>query len=135
MGPASRRFRALAHSHLAHLAGAFLVMGSWAFIANRDHAVDEALTAAVLQGTLSACVTLTLKSFIEKIAPRFSGHAALALPPLLAFCLVGGVLILLHRVSGTPELLATVALPLAAATVYAAVYNLALWKRRHAAST
>ena len=135
MTPASRWLRVLARSHLAHLLGAFVVMAGWAFFANRGHALSDALAAAALQGALSAAVTLSLKTFIEKIAPRFTGSAALVLPPLLAFCIVGGVLVLLHRLNGTPEILATVALPLTAATVYAAVYNLALWKRRRPVST
>ena len=135
MSSASHRFQALAHSHFAHLAGAFVVMGSWAFFANRGHALGEAVTAALLQGTLSACVTLSLKTFLEKIAPRFSGRAALAMPPLAAFLVVGAVLTLVHSLNHTPELLATIALPLAAATGYAAVYNVALWKKRRAAGT
>ncbi|GAB4362937.1 MAG: hypothetical protein Kow00114_18590 [Kiloniellaceae bacterium] len=135
MNPVSHRFRALAHSHFAHLLGAFVVMGSWAFFANRGHAAADALTAAVLQGTLSAAVTLSLKTFIEKVAPRFTGSAVLLVPPLAAFAVVGGILTLLHRLNGTPELLATVALPLTAATGYAAVYNYALWRRRPAVGT
>ena len=126
------RLAALASSHLAHLAGAFFVMGSWAFFANRGHAFADAATAAVLQGALSALVTLSLKTFIEKVAPRSSGRAALVLPPLAAFVLVGAVLILVHRVGGTPEVAGTIALPLAAATAYAAVYSYALWKSRRA---
>ncbi|WP_340116366.1 hypothetical protein [Pelagibius sp. 7325] len=135
MNPASRHIHALAHSLLAHLTGAFLVMGSWAFFANRGHAFDAAVTAAALQGTISACVTLSLKTFIERIAPRFAGRAALAVPPLAAFTLVGAVLTLLHSLNGTPELLATIALPLVAATGYAAVYNFAIWKKRRTAGT
>ena len=126
------RLAALARSSFAHLAGAFLVMGSWAFFANYGHGVGDALAAAVLQGVLSALVTLSLKTFVEKIAPRFSGRAALVLPPLAAFVIVGAVLILAHRVAATPEVPGTIALPLAAATGYAAVYNAALWRRRRA---
>jgi hypothetical protein len=128
MTPASRRVHALAHSHLAHLTGAFVVMGSWAFFANSRHTFGAALTAAVLQDTLSACATLSLKTFIERIAPRCSGGMALVILPLAAFVVVGAALTLLHRLGHTPEILATIALPLAAATTYAAVYNYALWK-------
>lgn len=128
----ARHLDTLARSHVAHLAGAFLVMGSWAFFANRGHPLADAATAAVLQGVLSALVTLTLKCFIETIAPRFSGWAALLLPPLLTFAVVGTLLIVVHRVGGTREAAGTIALPLAAATGYAAVYNVALWKKRRA---
>ena len=130
MAPASHRLHALAQSHLAHLTGAFVVMGSWAFFANSGHAFDDALTAAVLQGSLSALITLTLKTFIEKVAPHLSGRKTLWIPPLAAFTVVGLGLMLLHHLSGTPEILATIALPLTAATVYAAVYNFTLWRTR-----
>ena len=120
----------LARANAAHLFGAFVVMGLWAWFANSGHGTEAALSAAALQGTLSACVTLTLKTFIDKIAPRFAGPAALVLPPLAAFALVGGVLAILHGLNGTPEPLATIALPLAAATAYAAVYSYALWRGR-----
>ena len=124
------RFETLARSHGAHLAGAFVVMGGWAFFANSGHGPDDALAAAALQGTLSALVTLSLKSFIERIAARLPGAAAVALPPLATFGVVGVVLMLLHRLGGTPEIFRTVALPLTAATSYAAVYGYLLWRRR-----
>src|SRR5690606_14691864 len=117
------RFGAHARSHSAHLAGAFFVMGSWAFFANYGHGPGDALAAALLQGVLAALVTLSLKTFVEKIASRFSGRAALVLPPLAAFVIVGAVLILVPRVAATPEVAGTIALPLAAASAYAAVYN------------
>jgi len=124
------RLATLARSHLAHLAGAFLVMGSWAFVANRGHGVESAMAAALLQGAMSALVTLSLKTFIEKLALRMSGGAALAVPPVAAFAAVGLVLILLHRLNGTPEVVATIALPLTAATGYAAGYSYTLWRCR-----
>jgi hypothetical protein len=126
------RFEALARSHGAHLTGAFVVMGGWAFFANSGHGPGDALAAAALQGTLSALVTLSLKSFIERIAARLPGATAVALPPLAAFGVVGVVLMLLHRLGGTPEIFRTVALPLIAATSYAAIYSYLLWRRRRA---
>jgi len=122
----------LAHSNASHALGAFCAMGGWAFFANSGHAVEDAGTAAVLQGVLSACITLTLKTIIEHLAPRFAGTAALWAPPLLAACLSATLLTTLHALSGTPELLLTVALPLTVATAYAAVYNFSLWKLRRA---
>ena len=127
-------FQRIARSHLSHALGAFCAMGAWAFFANSGHALGEAFTAAVLQGALSACITLTLKTIIEKLAPRFVGRTALWAPPALAACLSASLLTLLHSLNGTPEILLTVALPLSIATSYAAIYNYALWKQRRARS-
>jgi hypothetical protein len=120
----------LAKSNLAHMAGAFLAMGGWALFANRTHGLAAALPAAVLQGALSAGITLTLKTVVERLAPRFAGMAALFAPPLIAAGLSAALLTTLHRLAGTPEVLATVALPLTVAASYAAIYNTSLWAAR-----
>jgi len=122
----------LAGSSFAHVLGAFFVMGSWGFFANSAHGAEAAITAGIVQGVLSACITLTLKTFVERLAPRFSGRAALWGPPALAALIAGALLTMLHRLSGTPEVLYTVALPLSAATGYAAIYNYTLWRSRKA---
>jgi hypothetical protein len=67
---------------------------------------------------------------VERLAPRFHGAAALWAPPALAACVSAGLLTALHALSGTPEILATVALPLTVATSYACLYNISLWKLR-----
>lgn len=110
--------------------GAFLAMGGWALFANRAHGLNAALPAAVLQGALSAGITLTLKTVVERLAPRFGGLAALCLPPLIAAALSAALLTTLHHLAGTPEVFATVALPLAVATSYAAIYNFSLFAAR-----
>jgi hypothetical protein len=120
----------LARSSAVHMLGAFLAMGSWALFANRAHGLAAALPAAVLQGALSACITLTLKTVVERLAPRFAGLAALCAPPLIAAGLSAALLTTLHSLAGTPEVLATVALPLIVATSYAAIYNTSLWAAR-----
>ena len=120
----------LARSNLAHMLGAFLVMGGWALFANHAHGFAAALPAAILQGLLSAGITLTLKTVIERLAPRFAGVAALFAPPLIAAGLSAVLLTTLHHLAGTPEILATVALPLTVATSYAAIYNYSLFAMR-----
>jgi hypothetical protein len=120
----------LARSHAVHALGAFIAMGSWAFFANRAHGLPAALTAGALQGVLSAGITLSLKTTVERLAPRFHGAAALWAPPALAALVSAGLLTALHALSGTPEILATVALPLTVATSYACLYNISLWKLR-----
>lgn len=122
----------IARSHAGHALGAFCAMGGWAYIANSAHRPEEALTAALLQGLLSAAITLTLKTAIEKLAPRFAAGTALWAPPLLAACLSAGLLTLLHSLAGTPEVFLTIVLPLSVATIYATVYNYTLWKQHRA---
>ncbi|MCV0349654.1 MAG: hypothetical protein K5863_06225 [Nitratireductor sp.] len=127
MSPALAR---LARSSAVHMAFAFLAMGSWAVFANRGHAMPRPLVAGMVQGLLSACITLFLKRIVEWLTSRFSGLGALVLPPLIA-CLVSATLLTtIHAAAGTPEILATVALPLTVATSYAALYTYTLWSAR-----
>ena len=115
-------------SSAVHMAGAFVLMGGWAALANRGHPMGARLLAGLVQGTLSAVITLGLKRMVEAMAQRLPGRAALALPPVAAFCLSAALLTTLHRLTGTPEILATIALPLTVSTAYAALYSHALWR-------
>ncbi len=122
----------IAESSAAHVLGAFLLMGAWGWFANRAHPLVDALLAGAVQGTLSACVTLVLKKLVERIGAALPGGASLVAPPLCA----GGLSLLflysVHSLAGTPEVWATIALPLTVATGYAMVYNAILWRRRRA---
>ena len=60
------------------------LMGSWAVFANRAHPMPAPLLAGLIQGTLSALITLLLKRGIEYLASRFTGLAALLAPPVIA---------------------------------------------------
>ena len=120
----------LAGSSALHVLLAFLAMGGWAVFANRAHVMPAPLLAGVVQGGLSACITLFLKRLIELLAARLDGTLALVVPPVAA-CLVSLTLLTtIHALSGTPEIAATIALPLTVATGYAAIYNFSLWKAR-----
>lgn len=77
------RLRALAASSGVHVLFAFVAMGGWAVFANRAHAMPKPLTAGLVQGALSACLTLFLKSAIDVLSKRVSGLAAYAVPPLV----------------------------------------------------
>ncbi|MFN3209793.1 MAG: hypothetical protein ACE369_12505 [Roseovarius sp.] len=113
----------LLRSNAAHMAGGFVLMGGWATFANSAHPMPAPLVAGLVQGALSACVTLLLKSVIEVFLPRLSGTPGLVLPPLACCGLSVMLLSLAHRAAGTPEILATLALPVTVATSYAALYN------------
>lgn len=108
------------------MAAAFVAMGGWALFANRGHPMPAPLIAALVQGTISAVITLFLKRVIEAISARLSGRAAVLLPPLAAAMISAGLLISLHIGAGTPEIAATIAVPLSVSTGYALIYSLAL---------
>jgi mannose/fructose/N-acetylgalactosamine-specific phosphotransferase system component IIC len=118
-----------ANSTIAHVGFAFLVMGGWAVFANRAHTVPEMLLAGVVQGTVSALLTLGLKKFLEWIAAKLSGVAALVVPPLITAASILAILFAAHTLAGTPEIAATIAFPFSVSTLYAIVYNWGLWRR------
>lgn len=124
----------LARSSAVHVAFAFLAMGSWAVFANRAHAMPAPLIAGAIQGALSGTITFFLKRGIEFLTARLSGIAVLVVPPLAAFAVSVALLSTIHALSGTPEILATIAVPLTVATSYAALYNWGLWKARETQS-
>ncbi|WP_047456835.1 hypothetical protein [Rhizobium rhizogenes] len=119
----SGRVRALASSSIVHVLFAFLAMGGWAVFANRMHPMPRPVIAGLVQGILSACLTLFLKSVIEALSKRFRGVAALWVPPLIACLGSTGILVTIHALSGTPEIVKTIAVPLLVSTSYAALYN------------
>ena len=117
-------------SSALHMAVAFCGMGAWAAFANRAHDMPAPLIAGLVQGALSALLTLVMKRMTETASARLTGPAGLILPPALAICLSLAVLVTLHRLAGTPEIMATIALPLTATTIYSVSYSLALWRNR-----
>jgi hypothetical protein len=118
----------LMRSSVVHVAFAFVAMGGWAAFANRAHPMPAPLQAGLIQGALSAVITLVLKRGIEALARRFSGLAALLVPPVVAGAVSASLLTTIHMVGGTPEIGRTIAIPLTVATSYAALYNFSLWR-------
>ncbi len=122
----------LAGSSLVHVAVAFLAMGGWALFANRAHAFPAPLVAGVVQGALSAAITLVLKRMIEGLAARLPGLAALVLPPVTAIGLSIALLTTMHGLAGTPEILATIIVPVSVTALYSSLYSATLWRSRKA---
>jgi LytS/YehU family sensor histidine kinase len=122
----------LMRSSIVHIGFAFLAMGGWAVFANRAHPMPAPLLAGLIQGTLSALITLLLKRGIEYLASRFTGLVALLAPPVIAALVSASVLTFIHKIGGTPEIARTIAVPLTVATSYAALYNFSLWRSRRA---
>lgn len=121
--------RALRSSAL-HVAVGFVGMGCWAAFANRDHAMPAPLIAGLVQGCLSGVLTLVMKRMIEAVSARLKGPGGAILPPLLAVGLSLAVLSALHLIAGTPEIAATIALPLTVTAIYSTSYSLALRRNR-----
>jgi ascorbate-specific PTS system EIIC-type component UlaA len=122
--------RDLARHPAVHLAFAFFAMGGWAVYANRMHPVAQALTAGLVQGLLSVGITRVLQRLIEGFVARLRGRGKAWLPPMAAFALSLTLLSVIHRVSGTPEILATIALPLSVSTAYAIFFTRTLIREK-----
>lgn len=101
-------------------------MGGWAVFANRAHAMPAPLVAGLVQGCLTAVITVFLKTVIEAIFRRAHGWMRLVLPPLCAFLTSLVLLTGIHTLAGTPALLSTIAVPISVSTVYACLYTIAL---------
>ncbi|RDL51976.1 hypothetical protein BLJAPNOD_03123 [Ensifer sp. M14] len=126
----SSHLRALARSSIVHVLFAFLAMGGWALFANRLHPMPRPLVAGLVQGALSAALTLCLKSTIDALSLRFHGTARLWMPPLIACLASTTILVTVHAATGTPEILRTIALPLMVSTSYAVLYNYSISRRK-----
>jgi len=118
---------AVAKSSVTHVLFAFLVMGAWAFFANSNHVMPKPLIAGLVQGVISASITLVMKKALESLSSRLPGLSALYLPPLIVCTSSLAVLITLHTLARTPELTKTIALPFSVAATYAVVYTLSLY--------
>ena len=55
----------LLQSKAVHGIGGFVLMGGWAFFANRAHEMPSPLIAGIVQGLLTATITLFLKRIIK----------------------------------------------------------------------
>jgi hypothetical protein len=115
----------LARASAVHVAVAFVAMGGWALFANRAHGA-AAIAPALAQGTISGLITLVLKRVLEAFSARLSGPLAYAAPPLATASVILALLIGVHRLIGTPEILATIAVPWSVSTGYAILYTAAL---------
>lgn len=105
-----------------HGLGGFVLMGSWAGFANRDHPMPSPAIAGLVQGVMTALITAVLKHMIEALFDRAVGWWRIVLPGLAAFAVSVSALSLAHALAGTPALLATIAVPVSVSTVYALSY-------------
>ena len=123
----------LTKSSPVHIAFGFLAMGGWALFANRDHGLAGAWLPALVQGILSGALTGALKKTLEALDGRLAGALAFAVPPAITAGSILTLLTLVHTLIGTPEVLATIAVPWSISTLYAIVYNAGLVRARRSA--
>lgn len=114
--------RTFAGTTFAHVGFAFLAMGGWALFANAGHGLAAAALPAVSQGVLSGLITLVLKRALEAMSPRFPGALACIVPPAITAGAVLALLLTVHKLIGTPEVIRTIAVPWSVSTFYAVVY-------------
>lgn len=112
-----------------HMATAFVLMGAWAVFANRAHPMPRPVLAGAVQGAMSALITLCLKRVIDALAARLSGPMARVVPPVAAVAISLGVLVPVHTLAQTPDILRTIALPVDVTFLYATLYTLSLRSR------
>lgn len=124
----------LLKSSLVHVAFGFLLMGGWALFANRSHGLAAAWLPALAQGVLSGALTGALKKTLETLDGRFAGPLAFVIPPTVTAGSILALLVLVHRLIGTPELVATIAFPWSVSTLYAFLYNAGLVRARRSAA-
>ena len=116
----------LLQSKAFHGAGGFLLMGGWAVFANRTYEMPTPLIAGIVQGLLTALITLFLKRIIEDIFHRTEGWLRFMIPPIAACLISIALLSVIHSIAGTPALLATLSVPVTVSTLYAFVYTITL---------
>jgi hypothetical protein len=116
----------IARSTPLHVAFAFVAMGGWAAFVNRANGARAEMLAFLVQGALSAFLTLVLKTGLETAFLRLPPPLRRILPPVVSALLILGLLTGVHSLAGTPEVLKTVAVPWTVSTIYAFVYVLSL---------
>jgi hypothetical protein len=134
-------FGAFAAHRTTHMAVGFALMGGWAWFANRTHPMPAPLLAALVQGTMSALLTLLFKTLMDRILglliglPAVRRHAgfgaglAIALTTGTVFTLSNLILRGGHALAGTPEIGATIVFPVIVVTLYALAYSTLRWRR------
>ncbi len=126
---------------LTHMAVGFLLMGTWAVWANRDHPIPAPLVAGLVQGTMSALLTGLFKAIIDRMLGvmaqlpvmrrwrEIGGIIAIGLPGVTIYALSITILRGVHRLAGTPEVGLTIFVPVTVATLYALFYAAIRWRR------
>ncbi|WP_412074319.1 hypothetical protein [Tritonibacter mobilis] len=117
-----------------HVAVGFLTMGGWAVFANAGSGLRVMLLAGLVQGLISGGLTLGLKRSVDWMRPRMARGLGNWMPPLIAICGSAFLLVIAHWLSGTPEIAATIAVPLGVSLSYIFTYNILRQRRAYPTS-
>ncbi len=117
--------KGLASQTWVHVLVGAALMGGWAFFANRGYAIGASVQAALLQGGLSAFLTACLKTVADRLQSTLA-HWWMAAAASLMFSAT--LLMSAHWLAATPELAATVAVPLLVSGTY--IFGYCYLKRR-----
>lgn len=128
--PHDQGAKGLGQSKAVHAAVAILAMGGWAIFANRHHPWPQPLIAGAVQGAMSGAITLLQKRLIEHVSMRFPNALGMLVAPVAAVLTSLIILGAAHLLAGTPEIFATIAVPLCVTALYALSYSYALWRLR-----
>ena len=115
---------------------AFLLYGGWAVFANLRHGRHTSLTAGLTQGLLSLVSTVILTSAMEtvfsRLSPGVARFMATGLGPITTTLLLMAVI---HFVTGTPEIAATMLPSIVVGYAYSIIYAAGLtWRCRQSRS-
>ncbi|MGJ8616413.1 MAG: hypothetical protein ACSHWS_06195 [Sulfitobacter sp.] len=113
----------LLKSTYVHVAFAFAAMGGWAIFANSEHPMPKPIVAGLVQGSISAVLTLFLKRSVDWMRPKFRRLAGYVLPALIASLASTVLLIMAHTLAATPEITTTIVVPLTVSALYIFSYN------------
>jgi len=98
---------------------AFILWGSWAFFANSGHGGAAQLSAFITQGSASFVITLVMTRFVAMLFSRIHHYRVRAvIPAAVTVSVTGTLLITVHYLAGTPEVIATVSPALSVAFLY-----------------
>lgn len=110
---------------------AFLLWGSWSFYINMSQgSLKAGIISGLAQGICSFIITLVITHLIEKQFNFYQVQGVkLLLPPICTVLFTGSILVLVHHLIQTPNILKTVAPALTVAFIFAFVTNLKLYKQ------
>lgn len=93
-------------------------MGGWAVFVSASHSLHAMLLAGLVQGLISGALTLGLKRSVDWMRPCMSRGPESWVPPLIAICGSALLLVSAHWLSDTPQIAATVTVPLGVSLSY-----------------
>jgi hypothetical protein len=110
----------------------FFLQGGWAAYANHAYGWERSLLSGAVQGAASFGMTFLVTGMLEMCLARFAGWQPvyrLLASVVLAVAGMISVLVGLHWIGGTPNILLTIALPVGMGSIYCIAYGVGrIWR-------